>query len=242
MTSTLILILSLFTTIDYFSAMNDHAIQEQESITVKKCNDFTITGKGDNREWGKSEWIVMEAREKEPDLYKSCFKIMYSDKGIYVLFDGEDKKISTALEDFSNVWEGDVFEVFFHTDLRYPLYFEYEINPLNSELVLIIPNIDKKFLGWLPWHYEGERKVKKAVYVKGGKAEPEASIKGWLAELFFPYELLTPMGNVPPESGTEWKANFYRMDYDRKETIHWSWVPVTGTFHDFENFGTLRFE
>jgi len=242
MTNTLILILSLFTTIDNFSVMNDYALGEQKFLSVKKCKDFTITGKGDNHEWGKVEWIKMKAREKQPGLYESRFKIMYSDKGIYVLFNGEDEKIATDMKDFSHVWEGDVFEVFFHTDLRYPLYFEYEINPLNNELVLIIPNIDKKFLGWLPWHYEGERKVKKAIHVRGGKAESEASIKEWSAELFFPYELLTPLGNVPPKPGTEWNANFYRMDYDRKETIHWSWMPVRETFHDYENFGTLRFE
>jgi hypothetical protein len=184
----------------------------------------------------------MEAREHVPGVYKSRFKIMYSEKGIYVLFDGKDKKISTDMADFSNVWEGDVFEVFLRPDMRYPLYFEYEINPLNSELVLIIPNIDHKFLGWLPWHYEGDRKVKKAVYIEGGKGKTGAKSKGWRAELFFPYEMLTPMANVPPESGVEWRGNFYRMDYDREKTVHWSWSPVGKSFHEYEKFGTLVFE
>lgn len=236
------MILGLFFSMEYVPSLTNHIQKEQKTITVKKCNDFDITGKGDDLEWKKTAWVEMKAREQGPGLYRSRFKIMYSGKGIYVLFDGEDKKISTDLGDFSNVWEGDVFEVFLHPDLRYPLYFEYEINPLNSELVLIIPNIDHKFLGWLPWHYEGDRKIKKVVYVDGGKAKSGAKIKGWRAELFFPYDILKPMANVPPKSGTEWKGNFYRMDYDKKETIHWSWSPVQTTFHEYEKFGTLVFE
>ncbi len=236
------LILSLFFSTVFLSDMNSHDQNKEKVLTVKKCSDFDITGKGDDPEWKKTAWVEMKAREQAPGLYRSRFKIMYSAKGIYVLFDGKDNKISTDLQDFSNVWEGDVFEVFFHTDLRYPLYFEYEINPLNSELVLIIPNIDHKFLGWLPWHYEGNRKIKKAVYVEGGKARTGEKIKGWRAELFFPYEILTPMGNVPPKSGTEWRGNFYRMDYDREETVHWSWSPVQISFHEYEKFGTLMFE
>ncbi len=32
--------------------------------------------------------------------------------------------------------------------------------------------------------------------------------------MFVPFELLKPLANVPPKSGTRWRANFYRMDYD----------------------------
>ena len=242
MINILLLIISFLTLTEFTADLKENLTNEKKVLTVKKCNDFSITGRGDNSEWDKAQWVEMKAREQVPGLYRSRFKIMYSGKGIYVLFDGEDQKISTDMGDFSNVWEGDVFEVFLRPDMRYPLYFEYEINPLNSELVLLIPNIDHKFLGWLPWHYEGDRKVKKAVYVEGGKAETGAKIKGWRAELFFPYEILTPLANVPPESGMKWEGNFYRMDYDRKETIHWSWSPVNVSFHEYEKFGTLIFE
>ena len=108
-----------------------------------------------------------------------------------------------------------MFEVFLWTDERDPIYFEYEISPLDRELPILVPNLDGKFLGWLPWHYEGDAQDpqgdlgRSAASVKSG-----AEVKGWTAEVFIPYELLTPLRNVPPKPGTRWRANFYRMDYD----------------------------
>jgi len=83
-------------------------------------------------------------------------KVLYSPKGLYVLFDAGDKKLTAKIEkDFENLWEEDVFEVFLWTDEKHATYFEYEISPLNVELPILVPNFDDKFLGWLPWHYEG---------------------------------------------------------------------------------------
>jgi hypothetical protein len=59
--------------------------------------------------------------------------------------------------------------------------------------------------------------------------------------MFVPYELMKPLRNVPPQSGTRWRANFYRMDYDQGQNA-WSWSPVGRSFHEFKKFGTLEFE
>ena len=57
-----------------------------------------------------------------------------------------------------------------------------------------------------------------------------------------PFELLKPLGNVPAKSGTVWRANFYRMDYDQGRTRSWDWSRVGPSFHEFQKFGTLVFE
>ncbi len=45
----------------------------------------------------------------------SKFKMLYSPTGIYVLFSGEDEKITSDFKnDFENLYNADVFEVFFH--------------------------------------------------------------------------------------------------------------------------------
>ena len=106
----------------------------------------------------------------------------------------------------------------------------------------LLPASGGKFLGWLPWHYEGTKKTRKATSARGGKKEARATVAGWSAEIFMPFELLNPLQNVPPKSGTQWRANFYRMDYDDGKNTRWSWVPVTRNFHDFEKFGKLIFE
>jgi hypothetical protein len=145
-------------------------------------------------------------------------------------------------DDFMDLWNEDVFEVFLWTDERYPVYFEYEISPLNRELAILVPNFGGRFLGWRPWHYEKDRMIRKAVAVTGGRPEPHADIQGWRAEVFIPYKLLEPLQNVPPRPGTRWRANFYRMDYDAgQRPTQWEWAPVGQTFHEYEKFGDLLF-
>ena len=154
------------------------------------------------------------------------FKLLYSATGIYVLFDGTDQKLTaTMTEDFLDLWNEDVYECFFWTDERYPVYFEYEISPLGYELPILIPNFEGRFLGWRPWHYEGDRRTRKKVSVSGGPQESHATVTGWRAEVFIPYDLLKPLQNVPPQPGTRWRANFYRVDYDGGNSTSWDWAP-----------------
>jgi hypothetical protein len=50
------------------------------------------------------------------------------------------------------------------------------------------------------------------------------------------------LGNCPPQPGSQWRANFYRLDYDAGPASHWAWDPRTGTsYHDFNHFGTIIF-
>ena len=96
--------------------------------------------------------------------------MLYSKTGLYFLMEGTDRKLTaTMTEDFMDLWNEDVFEVFLWTDERYPVYFEYEISPLNRELAIIIPNFGGQFLGWRPWHYEKDRLTRKATAPGGTK-------------------------------------------------------------------------
>jgi len=95
--------------------------------------------------------------------------------------------------------------------------------------------------GWA-WHYDGERRIKKMVSATGAKNESMAAVTGWRAELFIPYVLLQPLQNVPPQSGTQWRANFYRVDHDDQQFTGWDWARVGPSFHEFKKFGTLVFE
>ena len=104
------------------------------------------------------------------------FKMLYSKTGVYVLFSGSDARLTATMkEDFLDLWNEDVYEFFFWTDERLPLYFEYEISPLGYELPILVPNVDGKFLGWRPWHYEGDRKIQKATAITGGEKKSGAS-------------------------------------------------------------------
>lgn len=209
-----------------------------DTLQVLQTSDFKINGKGSNAAWEKTPWVRLQNLSSEIAPYSSQFKILYSAKGIYVLMEGDDNKITTQYKkDFDDLYKGDVFEVFFHPNPKEPLYFEYEINALNKELVLLVPNFNKKFFGWIPWHYDGDKKVQKAVSI----TQEKGKMKKWSAEMFFPYTLFNPLENTPPQQNSYWRANFYRLDYDHEKMAKSAWMPVKGTFHEFEKFGYLKF-
>ncbi len=217
--------------------------QADKVLPVARADDFQVDGRGDAPAWEQAAWVPLQLRRDTSHPYQTRVKLLYSATGLYVLMDASDRTLTATLkEDFLDLWNEDVFEFFLWPDEGHPLYFEYEISPLGFELPLLIPNREGQFLGWRPWHYEGPRKVRKATTVTGGAKESGAKVTGWRAEVFVPYELLTPLGNVPPQPGTRWRANFYRIDYDDGRSASWDWAPVGPSFHDFRKFGTLVFQ
>lgn len=214
-----------------FNAANDE-------WKVKYTTDFEVKGDGSAANWKNSEWLELSKGKDVGVAYETKMKMLYSDSGIYCLYYCEDKKITATMkEDFLDLWHEDVVEVFFWTDESAPIYFEYELSPLNYELPILVPNFNGKFLGWRPWHYEGGRRTKHAIHInKNGD-----TVTSWTAEFFIPFSLLAPLNNVPPHKGTRWRANFYRIDYDNGESS-WQWQKIRKTFHDYESFGRLLFD
>ena len=214
-----------------------------KELRVRPTDDFEVTGDGTNDAWKKAGWVALSPRGADEPPLETRVKVLYSRQGLYVLMDSADRKITANFkDDFANLWTEDVFEFFLWPDERDPIYFEYEISPLNRELPIIVPNLGDKFLGWRPWHYEGARKTRKATSTAGGPAESGAAVTRWTAEVFVPYALLSPMRNVSPVPGTRWRGNFYRMDYDDGKARSWDWSRVGPSFHEFRKFGTLIFD
>ena len=217
----------------------------QVSLLVKRCSAFNITGKGDNPEWDKTEWSVLTKLDPEGSDYESTFKILASEKGIYVLFQGEDDKITTSdYEDMDKIWNGDVFEVFFQTDTQETAYFEYEVNQFGKQLLLTISD-SKNGVSWIPFNEYGRNTYGtiNKVEVLGGPQKLDGRITSWSAEVFMSYRTLGLLSNTPPKSGETWNANFYRSDYDTGSEVRWSWSPtIKNSFHDLDEFRTIKFE
>lgn len=229
-------------------AMGQSASLETPAITIKKTGDFDITGDGAAGNWNETEWISLAQRTNRENVqnYTTKAKVLYSNTGLYVLFHSKDNRVTTPFtKNYEELWLGDVVEVFLWTNKSEPNYFEYEISPLDYELPLIVSNLDGELLHWLPFENSynsgSGRKVRHKTTVINGKKENGAAIEGWTAEIFIPFKLLHPLENIYPASGTTWRANLYRIDYDGGETL-WSWSPFRENFHDYHHFGTFRFE
>lgn len=216
---------------------------QQPVVHVPRTADFEVTGDGSAAAWQATDWTSLERRATDGHPYDARFKLLYSTTGLYVLMQGSDALLTaTFAEDFADLWHEDVFEAFFWPSAQQPIYFEYEISPLGYELPILVPNLEQRFLGWRPWHYEGPRKVRKATSVSGGEKSSGASISGWTAEFFIPFALLEPLDNVPPQPGSTWRANFYRVDHDGGRSTGWDWARVGPSFHEYQKFGTLVFD
>ena len=208
-------------------------------LHVKFTADFEFDRVGTEEGWNRASWTKLTARGDNPAGYTTQFKILYSKKGIYCLYKCSDKTITSTLKgDFLDIYNEDVIEAFFWPDESHPLYFEYELSPLNYELPILVPNNKGEFFGWQPWHYEGDRKTRHATRITQG---PDDRINGWMGEFFIPFALLRGINNNPPKTGTRWRANFYRIDYDSK-SAHWTWQTVRTNFHDYEMYGTIVFD
>jgi hypothetical protein len=215
-------------------------IDNKARMEIVHVSDFEVSGTGSAPEWDKTDWTEIPQRNNENIDYQTRAKVLWSETGIYFLVSCEDHKINATLQGHNlNLWEEDVVEVFLMPDEKYPLYFEYQLSPLNYELTLLIPNLDGNFLGWLPWKYEGERKTRHNASVQ--TAVGNNAVTGWMAEFFIPWKLMEPMVKSAPTPGTQWKANIYRIDYDSGMT-RFSWNPTTRNFHEPHNFGTFVFK
>lgn len=217
------------------------------TLIIKKTSDFKVNGEGSAANWASASWFDITVQNgpkqtKPGKQFPTKAKIMYSEKGIYFLFDCTDKRLtSTIMEDFGLLFKEDVVEVFLWPDTAIPIYLEYEVSPLNYELAILVPNLKGGNTGWKPWHYDERNKVQHETSASGQK-KSMAAVEGWKAEFFIPYALMNPIIPTTPKSGTQWKGNFYRIDYDDAETAYYSWQKTSGSFHDFKKFGTLIFE
>lgn len=210
----------------------------RDTLKIRKVVDFETDGFASNPIWDSVSWVQLIQLDSGIREYDTKFKILYSEAGIYVFFTGNDKKVtSTFTKDFDNLYTADVFEVFFHPEPKTPIYLEYEVNALNAELVLLVPHLDKKAMGWTPWHYSDKRKVVKKVKVH----EFNNEMYKWTAELFFPISLFGPLQNTELKKGICWNANFYRLDYDAGKMIKFAWSPVNTSFHEYEKYGVIQF-
>ncbi|HEX8279562.1 MAG TPA: carbohydrate-binding family 9-like protein [Segetibacter sp.] len=215
-------------------------------LIVPKCEDFELSGKGNNTEWNKAGWSELTKLDTGGRNYAGRFKMMYSSTGIYVLFSGDDDKITTKdYNDNDAIFNGDVFEVFFHPDPSVPVYFEYEINPLSKQLILTLSRLNNQQFSWYPRYRatDNQKPVRRMVDVAGDSVKVGATIESWTAEVFFPFALLGLLPGVPPKSGTTWNANFCRLDYDSGKMIKYSYSPaIEKSFHELNKFLSIKFE
>ena len=168
--------------------------------------------------------------------------MLYSKTGLYVLMDGTDAKVTaTYIKDFDTLWMEDVYEAFLWPDEKHPIYFEYEISPLNRELPILVPNLGGQIMGWRPWMYDGPRKTRKAVHTEGGEARDRGRNPRLAGGNFFRTSCSSRC-RTPRKKGRNGGPIFTGWTTTAGKTSSWDWSRVGPSFHEYQKFGTLEFE
>jgi hypothetical protein len=215
-------------------------IERLVTCSVPRVEDFALTGDGSAAAWACADWLDLQPTDRKPDMATRA-KAVYSDTGLYVLMDCEDHRLTcTHMGENADLYKQDVVEFFIWPDQAHLLYLEYELSPLNEELVLLVSKYAGRYHGWAPWHYDGTRRTRHATATRGGPAEPFASVTGWSGEVFVPFALFVGFA-VAPKPGDSWRANFYRIDHDTGRRT-WSWSPIAeDNFHQPHEYGAITF-
>jgi hypothetical protein len=126
------------------------------------------------------------------------------------------------------LYEEEVCELFIDPFGDLECYFEFEVNPLNTVLDLVVRRVGKGLRKDTEWNCEG--------------LETTAAITpaGWRASMRIPFDSLA---GAPPAPGAIWRANFYRIDRPAgtpRELSAWS-PTFRDTFHVPARFGFLEF-
>jgi hypothetical protein len=130
--------------------------------------------------------------------------------------------------------------VFLDPDGDAKTYVELQVSPRNTT-----------FDSWLPAYRQNdnawESAMQTAVQVHGTLNQRDDRDSGWTVEMRVPMSAvkgrLEAVKGVPPQVGTEWRANFFRLDHPSgKPQTGSSWSPpLVGDFHALDKFGTLLF-
>ena len=170
--------------------------------------------------------LLRETTSGDTPQQKTWIKTAWNAEELRILFWIEDTRIwATMTQRDDLLYKEEVVEVFLDPAGDLQKYFEFEVNPLNAVLDLVLWREGEHYLKDFQWRCKGLQTAARRVPL------------GWCAEFSIPFASL---GAAPQGS---WRANFYRIDRPPgvpRELSAWS---PTGrrNFHTPKRFGVLEF-
>lgn len=204
---------------------------------------LTIDGKLDEPAWktANSSGLFVNSLDGAPAAQAASAKVLWDDQNLYVAFDFADTDIWGSLEKHDDkIYTQEAAEMFIDPDGDGRTYIELQVSPRNVT-----------FDSWLPAYRQNDNAwdapMKTAVQVSGTLNKRDDTDTGWTVEMMIPLTAvkgrLENVKGVPPQVGTEWRINFFRMDLPAgKPQTGSAWSPpLVGDFHALDKFGTLVF-
>jgi len=187
-------------------------------ICVKTSSEIIIDGILREPEWEKIKWtdsfVDIEGYLKPPPRFQTRVKMLWDENYFYVGAELEEPNLWATLHQRDTViYQDNDFEVFLDPDGDSHLYYELEINALNTvwDLLLIKPYRDGG-PAINSWDISG---LESAVHLYGSLNETTDIDSGWTIELAIPWAVLSECAgkNTPPSPGDYWRINYSRVEW-----------------------------
>jgi hypothetical protein len=227
----------------------------KEYVVKKTDTPITIDGKLDEPQWQSAlltENLVNPADGSDAKI-KTRGKLLWDNENLYIGFIAEDPDVwgTRTIRD-SHLWEEEPVEVFCDPDGDTKNYFEIEINPLGTELdILMSKAYSAGGTADFSWDIVG---LSSAISVAGTLNDPSNTDTAWYCEMAIPFSALdtriTGSMSNPPTAGDMWRLNLARYNRMRDSngnelangTEISSWNNMgAASFHVPERFGKIFF-
>lgn len=187
--------------------------------------------------WQEAAWtddfVDIEGDKRPLPRFRTRAKMLWDDDYFYIAAEMEEPHVwGTLTERDCVIFQDNDFEVFIDPDGDNHLYYELEINALNTvwDLLLAKPYRD----GGPPINGWDIARLKTAVQIKGTLNDPTDTDTGWTLEIALPWKALKEcaIGHAtPPAHGDRWRVNFSRVEWQH-EIVEGAYRKVADTRED----------
>ncbi len=206
------------------------ALKVHPTLVCARAGIAGVTADADRIPWNMIEPAMFaDVQSGASPEQGSEVRVAWNDDELRVLLHATDARPwATMTQRDGPLWEEEVLEVFLDPGGDAESYFEIEVNPLGTVVDLVCRRNRSGCTKEFAWDCQGLRTA-----VRKWK-------RGWTAELAIPFRSLIA---EPPRVGSQWRANFCRIDrpaHRERELTAWSPTGVR-LFHVPERFGVIAF-
>lgn len=192
-------------------------LEREKHVCYRASDSIKIDGIPDENSWMEAEWtkefVDIRGPEFPAPLYATRVKMLWDDNYFYVAARLKEPHIQgTITRHDAVIFHDNDFEVFIDPSGDTHLYYELEINALNTiwDLLLVKPYR----VGGPPVNSLESRGIKTAVHINGTLNNPEDTDSCWYVEMAIPLATLAELdGKRKPTEGTQWRVNFSRVQW-----------------------------
>lgn len=230
--------------------------------TTKAKGNIHIDGLDSEKDWENAPWsdefTDIEGELKSKPTYSTRFKMLWDSEHLYLYAKILEPHVWGQLtEHDAIIYHDNDFEVFIKPSEYQSLYYEIEVNALNTIMDLMMPKPYR--LGGAAIMHWDVKQLKSAVHIEGTLNNPDDLDQYWAVEMAIPLKSLSMFGKNPiPTPNDYWRINFSRVQwqhsiqegkYGRKKKNdrliaeeNWVWSPIGKIdMHYPERWGYIHF-